>query len=196
MALSSSKRRKLDHDSKHLSPDENISDNSNAESPSSQNPSGEVREAAISKQARMQSKRAPNNDSAIYDAGLHKSSLFKLQVDELLTEVQPNYEKKLSGVDDALRKLKGLIEGIEDRDALSVSSSLFRDQVFLVTDSLCRFPKPQNPYTSHTKSQFPSRILSRTRMQLIKWRTRDPPISMLLGAMYSRLWSNQILCYL
>ncbi len=47
-----------------------------------------------------------------------------LFVDELLSEVQPNYEKRLRGVDDALRKLKGLIEGIKAREPLPVSTNL------------------------------------------------------------------------
>ncbi|EKD15098.1 uncharacterized protein L3040_003701 [Drepanopeziza brunnea f. sp. 'multigermtubi'] len=61
-----------------------------------------------------------DDDSAIFAGGMYKSSLFKLQVDELLAEVRPNYEKRLCGVDELLRKLKGLIEGIEARAAVSV----------------------------------------------------------------------------
>ena len=66
-----------------------------------------------------------DDNDAIYAGGLYKSSMFKLQVDEMLAEVQPNYEKRASVIDDALRRLKGLIEGIEDREALSVSFELY-----------------------------------------------------------------------
>lgn len=65
------------------------------------------------------------DNDAIYAGALYKSSMFKLQVDEMLAEVQPNYEKRASVIDDALRRLKGLIEGIQDREALSVSFELY-----------------------------------------------------------------------
>lgn len=69
-----------------------------------------------------QPKRTKDDDeSALYAAGLYKSSMFKLQVDEMLAEVRPNYGKRFSGADDALRQLKSVIEAIEDREALSVS---------------------------------------------------------------------------
>ncbi|KAI1006142.1 U3 small nucleolar RNA-associated protein 22 [Podosphaera aphanis] len=68
------------------------------------------------------SKFAPSNigEAAAYAAGESYSNLFKLQVDELLKEVQPSYEKKLSGVDEALHTLKNLIEGIDDGEPLSI----------------------------------------------------------------------------
>lgn len=62
-----------------------------------------------------------HEDGSLYSGGSYKSNLFKLQVDELLAEVKPNYEKRLGFVDEELRKLKVLIESIEDRDPLSVS---------------------------------------------------------------------------
>jgi U3 small nucleolar RNA-associated protein 22 len=66
-----------------------------------------------------------DDNDAIYAGGLYKSSMFKLQVDELLAEVQPNYEKRAGVIDDALRNIKGLIEGIEDREGLSVSLKVY-----------------------------------------------------------------------
>jgi U3 small nucleolar RNA-associated protein 22 len=47
--------------------------------------------------------------------------MFKLQIDELMAEAQPKYEKQLNRVDDALRRLKSLIEAIDERDGLPVS---------------------------------------------------------------------------
>jgi hypothetical protein len=64
------------------------------------------------------------DNDAIYVGGSYKSSMFKLQVDEMLAEVQPNYEKRGPVIDEALRTLKGLIEGIEDREGLSVRCKL------------------------------------------------------------------------
>ncbi|CAD6503123.1 BgTH12-02792 [Blumeria graminis f. sp. triticale] len=50
-------------------------------------------------------------------------SIFTLQADELLAEVEPNYEKEFDGVNDVLHRLKGLIENIEARQPLSVNEA-------------------------------------------------------------------------
>lgn len=120
MAPLSTKRRKLEHNNDDTTSD--FSDGAEgvnlAEGDSQPEPQTQV-------QAQPQPgprRTRDDDDSTIYAGEDFKSSLFKLQVDELLTEVQPNYEKRLKGVDDLLRKLKGLIEGIEDRDATSVSA--------------------------------------------------------------------------
>ncbi|KAF8866077.1 pre-rRNA processing protein-like protein Utp22 [Acephala macrosclerotiorum] len=117
-----SKRRKLEHTPSDGSVDEDQSENDLDEQSS---------EVSADETAIPQSKRAPlrwkhtqaTDDAALYAGGSYKSNLFKLQVDELLAEVQPNYEKRLSGVNEALRKLKTLLEGIEDREPVSVSEA-------------------------------------------------------------------------
>ncbi len=66
--------------------------------------------------------RAMDSDLAATHAGdMSGSGLFKLQVDEMLLAVQPNYAKVMGPVDRALRRLKILIESIEDRELLTVS---------------------------------------------------------------------------
>jgi U3 small nucleolar RNA-associated protein 22 len=114
MAPLNPKRRKLDHQSSSpVSEDQDLDTNINEES------QADTSQKTITKSTRP--KRSHDEDgAAIYAGGSYKSSMFKLQVDELLSEVQPNYEKRLEGVDVALRKLKDLIESIEGRDALSV----------------------------------------------------------------------------
>ena len=77
-----------------------------------------------SKRRKLDHAQDGDND-AIYAGGLYKSNMFKLQVDEMLAEVQPNYEKRASVIDDTLRKLKGLIEGLEPCEPLSVSPDLY-----------------------------------------------------------------------
>jgi U3 small nucleolar RNA-associated protein 22 len=110
------KRRKLDHDLTSL--DGGDSDGNGPREKAAAN--GPEEPPASVKQTRT--KRAQDDDdAALYAGGLYKSSLFKLQVDELLHEVEPNYEKRFRGMKEALHKLKGLIEGIEERDALPVS---------------------------------------------------------------------------
>ncbi|KAG4413369.1 hypothetical protein IFR04_013486 [Cadophora malorum] len=115
MAPLSTKRRKLEN-GRSVSP---------AESESSQieqtpNHDSQVKTQAQTPAQSRPKRTADDDEAAIYAGGLYKTNLFKLQVDELLAEVQPNYEKRLKGVDDLLRQLKGLIESIGDRDAVSI----------------------------------------------------------------------------
>lgn len=48
-------------------------------------------------------------------SGLYKSSFFKLQVDELLTELRPNYDQQISKIQSTLHRLKDIIEAVPDR---------------------------------------------------------------------------------
>lgn len=48
------------------------------------------------------------------------SSMFQLQVEQLLLKVRPDYERRMVKAEDALRKLKEIIERIPDRDAKPV----------------------------------------------------------------------------
>ena len=48
------------------------------------------------------------------------SNTFKLQMDELLIKVRPKYGKRMVKVENALHKLKDIIENIPCREALSV----------------------------------------------------------------------------
>ncbi|KAI9787741.1 MAG: hypothetical protein M1839_000273 [Geoglossum umbratile] len=54
---------------------------------------------------------------------MHNSTMFKLQLDELLVEVQPNYEKRMAPVESALRKLKAVIEQIPDREPVDAAEA-------------------------------------------------------------------------
>ncbi|KAH8661388.1 pre-rRNA processing protein-like protein Utp22 [Tricladium varicosporioides] len=64
------------------------------------------------------------DDSALYAEGIYKSSMFKLQTDLMLAEVQPNYEKRFDGANEVLRNLKTWIEAIDSRDAVSVGDAI------------------------------------------------------------------------
>lgn len=59
-----------------------------------------------------------------HSSDAHHSNLFELQIEEMLQEVRPNYERIMGPVDTALRRLKTLIESIEDREPLSVGAML------------------------------------------------------------------------
>lgn len=115
MAPLSVKRRKLDHEARSNDGSESEDSSNGAPAPQPALKGTELFKHAPPKRTQ------DDNDAALYAGGLYKSSLFKLQVDELLREVQPNYEKRFAGVNDALRRLKSLIEGVEERSPLSVS---------------------------------------------------------------------------
>lgn len=114
MSPSAPKRRKLEHS--RTSADGAESFDSEGSDLSAQE------DAPIpTKSVAVKPKRSQEDaDQAIYSGGLFKSSMFKLQVDEMLAEVQPSYEKRLSGVNEALKKLKEHIESIGDRGPASV----------------------------------------------------------------------------
>jgi U3 small nucleolar RNA-associated protein 22 len=116
------KRRKLSHDIDESSSAEDSPVDSDRNVQNSSSDSEDDGRVVQSKKSQVRQKRAHDGESAVYAGGDYKSSLFKLQVDELLAEVKPNYEKRLRGIDEALRSLKGWIEGIEERDAVSVCS--------------------------------------------------------------------------
>ena len=50
------------------------------------------------------------------------SSVFQMQIDELLSEVRPKYERREVELEKALRKIKEIVEGIPSREATSVGS--------------------------------------------------------------------------
>ena len=110
------KRQKLAHDS--ASPDGSESEGNG---PKQQSPPGNSTEATAPPKSTTTKRTRDGDDGALYSGGLYRSVLFKLQIDELLREVVPNYEKRFSGLNEALHKLKSVIEGIQERDALPVS---------------------------------------------------------------------------
>jgi len=63
------------------------------------------------------------DESALYAGDLYKSSMFKLQVGEMLSEIQPNYGKRLGPVSAVLHRLKTLIENIKDQEPIKVKNS-------------------------------------------------------------------------
>ncbi|KAK2747268.1 hypothetical protein FQN57_002166 [Myotisia sp. PD_48] len=56
-------------------------------------------------------------------SGQYKSSLFKLQMDELLSQLRPDHDKLRSRVEKQLRQLKTVIENIPDRAPLSLADA-------------------------------------------------------------------------
>ncbi|KAJ5692086.1 hypothetical protein N7462_001509 [Penicillium macrosclerotiorum] len=67
-------------------------------------------------------RRAKDDHSAelAMASGFYKSSFFKLQVDELLSGLKMNYDKRISKLQDTLHKVKGAIENLPDRSPKSI----------------------------------------------------------------------------
>lgn len=65
-------------------------------------------------------------DNAAYTGGIYKSNMFKMQTDELLHEVRLKDGKKEALAEQALRQLKTVIEGIPDRDQISVGCMVLK----------------------------------------------------------------------
>ncbi|KAI9738386.1 MAG: hypothetical protein M1834_008889 [Cirrosporium novae-zelandiae] len=73
-------------------------------------------------------RRRPNIDrisqSELLMAGeTSKSGLFKLQIDELLADIHPKYEKHMPKLERILRKIKNIIEGIPDSEPVSIAEA-------------------------------------------------------------------------
>ncbi|PLB51749.1 pre-rRNA processing protein Utp22 [Aspergillus steynii IBT 23096] len=64
-------------------------------------------------------KRVPSDRSAelAQASGFYKSNLFKLQLDDLLADLRPNYDKQVARLQNTLHKLKETIENIPERPA-------------------------------------------------------------------------------
>ncbi|OQD73909.1 hypothetical protein PENDEC_c013G06873 [Penicillium decumbens] len=56
-------------------------------------------------------------------SGFYKSSFFKLQMDELLAGLRPNYDKRISKLQDILHKVKHVIENLPEIPPKSVSEA-------------------------------------------------------------------------
>ena len=66
--------------------------------------------------------QAKRNAAESWRSGTYDSNVFKLKVDQLLTKVQPDYERRMVKLDSSLRRLKHIIERIPDREAKPVCS--------------------------------------------------------------------------
>lgn len=160
MAVPSSKRRKLEHSSS----DEDSQGRTDAED------SEKYRESSISGEEEEEEEdttakhKAPgvrqtarSNNEALYSGAQYKSSLFKLQIDSMLDEIRPNYEKYSSTINGALGKVKTLIEGIPESEPLGISEAtkLMRKSHSIVVPYPDPKPKTQAYKLAYSK---PARI--------------------------------------
>ncbi|ESZ96681.1 hypothetical protein SBOR_2940 [Sclerotinia borealis F-4128] len=145
MAPLTTKRRKLEHTSDDEAPqlqDSKVDIGDIGAGSVGKESSSQDVDAVRSTLKHPPAKRQHNDqDAALYAGGLYKSSMFKLQVDELLNEVRPNYEKRAAGIKSSLHQLKNAIEGIEDRGPLSIPDAI---KLFSKTHKIAiPFPDPK-----------------------------------------------------
>lgn len=130
--------------------------------------------------------RARRSASTIpHSAHSHHSNLLELQIEEMLREVRPNYSTIMGPLDTALRKLRTLIESIEDHEPLSVRQNA-ASPLLHGTDEISRSPRRQSLCTKVTKLWSLFQIPNQTKMRLIGWLTHGLPTSISLAAMRSR----------
>ena len=121
MALYATKRRKLSHST------DSDSENNDSARNNDLTTSGNV-DVSVDKEKRnigtriggAASIKASQEGFGHFASSAYNSNTFKLQMDELLVKARPKYEKRMVKVENALRKLKGIIENIPSREALSV----------------------------------------------------------------------------
>lgn len=116
------KRRKLDHPPVQAAESIVESDNSSLDSMSALD-SGEEeipKTNGTSGVGIKKSRLARTTSKPMVSGDMYNSDLFQIQVGELLSTVQPNYDEQTARVEKTLRKLKQVVEGIAPREALPV----------------------------------------------------------------------------
>ncbi|PYI26556.1 Nrap protein [Aspergillus indologenus CBS 114.80] len=125
MSSHSIKRRRLSHSSHHAVPGAQIAEkngppmNLHSKSPHENMP---MKATQNSEMPAVSSKRqGTDNVTAEFAlaSGVYKSSFFKLQMDELLSELRPNYDRHVAKLQDTLHQLKSIIEQIPEKQPQS-----------------------------------------------------------------------------
>ena len=129
MALPAPKKRRLDtqeqsplsddSSSPHSSPQPSVHDESSFSDASNGGQPKKINSKSNSKAVRHE-RLTNGNSMEPFTSGMYKSSMYKLQVDEMLDEVRPDYERRMSAVDNLLRDLKAVIESLPEIEAKSV----------------------------------------------------------------------------
>lgn len=85
-------------------------------------------------------------------AGNHKSTMFKLQLDELLEQIRPRHGKREIQAEEALRRLKSAIESIPEKKPLSVDEA--ERQLLGSSKTRIPFPDPRPPKDAKYKFEY------------------------------------------
>lgn len=74
-------------------------------------------------------------------SGFYKSSFFKLQMDELLTGLRPNYDKQVSKLQSSLHKLKDAIESLPEKSPQSIPEA--EKELRGASETVIPWPEPR-----------------------------------------------------
>ncbi|KAK5257197.1 U3 snoRNP protein [Cryomyces antarcticus] len=122
-------------------------------------------------------RRTTAMEDGAYLGEVYKSSMFKLQVDELLDQIRPKYGKKEAPAEAALRTLKSIIERIPDREPLPVSEA--ERDLIKAKRVVVPFPDPPpaqdvkyklayaRPTNINAVGSYPLKIATRTTVDLV-----------------------------
>ena len=97
-------------------------------------------------------RRADSFESAAFAGEVYKSNVFKLQVDELIAQVQPPHIQTASGIEPVLRTLKGIIEQISARAPQPLYEA--ERQLAEETEVKTPFPNPKPPRDTGYKLEY------------------------------------------
>lgn len=89
---------------------------------------------------------------AAFTGGTFKSNMFKLQVDELLSQVRPKHGRREVAAEEALHKIKGIIEHLPDRGPHSVAEA--ERELLLSNKVAMPFPNPRPPKDAKYKLEY------------------------------------------
>lgn len=181
MAPETAKRRKLNAlESLPLSAhaDEMLLDDSDRDRDGSEDSPADEEKPAKSKDTQAVKKSAPKSRTEGISGNMYESSALKMQVEEMLAGVRLDAEKRLGSVEQALHKLKGLIEAIKDRPLVAVGDVLPIPKNQLLTGYTNRQLKVLENFENPTR--FLSRTLARslTRTPTTRWRMLPRRVSM------------------
>jgi U3 small nucleolar RNA-associated protein 22 len=151
------KKRKLDQfrDDPQLESSE-MDGGSSDESSSLGGTFGEIanRPGATSRATRQngvrRNEKSSSDNALLLSGGMGKSAMMTLQVNELLSEVRPDYEKQLSQLESTLHKLKEIVESIPEVAPMTAIEA----ERLLSKESGVSIPFPQPRPTKDTKYTF------------------------------------------
>ncbi|KAI9752797.1 MAG: hypothetical protein M4579_005472 [Chaenotheca gracillima] len=155
-----SKKRRLDSidSAEHVLGSEELNslDNGGAHSGSSKdeelaNPTPQQLKA----QKRSKPQRNGTIDSKASEAFIgetNRSTMFKLQVDELLSEIRPNYQRKKESLDGVLQRLKTVIEQLPEREAKGIQEA--ERDAYKSDKITIPFPDPKPPKDANYKVAY------------------------------------------
>ena len=96
--------------------------------------------------------RSSKPGNSTYNSGTFKSNMFKLQVDDLLDQTRPQDGKRETAAEQALHKLKSVIEQIPPRGPLSIEEA--ERQLLMSSKVAVPFSSPEPPKVAKYKLEY------------------------------------------